>query len=162
MSLGVPIQRLGVSRNQVSIIDEDVNQSMIRVLVASNEPIIRQGLSAIIEQEQDMKVAAQFQLGEAIVQIGGPMPADVLVLNPGESVDESFRIIRSVRADSAMAILLLLTNEPDGQMSALMDVGANACIHRGSGVAQFLAGIRAIASDSGFSDSRAIGQRRSV
>ena len=53
----------------------------MRVLIADDHAIVRQGLKALIEKEPGMKVIAEAQNGEQAVEIAREQSPDIIVMD---------------------------------------------------------------------------------
>ena len=98
---------------------------MIRVVVADDHPIVREGLSSLLATVADMTVVGQAADGETAVRLAVEHGPDVVLMDlnlPGvPGLEATRRIVRDVPA----AAVLVLTMVDDGDtVLAAMRVGA--------------------------------------
>src|SRR5215469_13762962 len=97
----------------------------IRILVADDHPVMREGLRGIIEQEGNMSVVAEAGDGaEAIAQFRQHRPDVALVDLQMPNVD-GLSAIEAIRAESPTAAIVVLTTFPgDARVSQALALGA--------------------------------------
>lgn len=87
---------------------------MIRVVVADDHPIVREGLKHVIAQHRDLEVAAESDNGDATVDVCATVRPDVLLLDvamPGPGVLD---VIRRIGAIGGRPIrILVLSVHPE-------------------------------------------------
>ena len=59
----------------------DTNKQQIRVLLADDHPVVRQGLATILKSEKDIKVVAEAADGEETCELYHELAPDVLLLD---------------------------------------------------------------------------------
>ena len=88
---------------------------MIRVLVADDHSVIREGLRRILEEHADLKVVAEAGSSDALIAALASSPADVLVLDismPGPGV---FALLERLKAEHPRLRSVVLTVHPADQ-----------------------------------------------
>ena len=88
---------------------------MIRVIIADDHPIVREGLARLVGDEPEMSVVAEAGSGDELLRHLGEFGADVLLLDvsmPGPGVLET---IRRVRAKLPELRVLVLSAHPEDQ-----------------------------------------------
>ena len=89
--------------------------TLIRVLVADDHPVVREGFSAIVDVEDDIEVVGQAADGLQAVQLARELKPDVVLMDlvmPGlDGVDA----IRQIRAELPDTHALILTTYADDQ-----------------------------------------------
>lgn len=71
---------------------------MIKVLIADNHPVIRQGLKRILDAEADMKAADEAQTAQEALALASKKQYDVLLLDidmPGRSGLDALKELRA-------------------------------------------------------------------
>lgn len=119
--------------------------SPIRVLIVDDHPILREGVAAIIELQDDMVVAGNAANGtEAITQFAALRP-DVVLMDlqmPGMSGLEAVEAIRAGCPDARVIILTTYTG--DAKALAAMRAGASGFLLKSSLRRELLGAIRAV------------------
>ncbi len=86
----------------------------IRILIADDQPLMRDGLKSILETEGDMKVAATASNGLEAVEMAEILQPDVILMDirmPEMNGVESVRIIRGKCPDSKIIMLTTFNDE---------------------------------------------------
>jgi two-component system NarL family response regulator len=101
----------------------------IRVLVADDHPVVRQGLAAIIDSQADMTVVAAAADGAAAVDAYRQHRPDVVLIDlimPGVDGPEATTAIRREFADANVIVLTTYTGDEDIYRS--LQAGARAYV----------------------------------
>jgi DNA-binding NarL/FixJ family response regulator len=88
---------------------------MIRLLLADDHAVIREGLKRILEEHADLKVVAEAGSGDELLAVVSGSSADVLVLDismPGPGV---FALLKRLRAEHPRLRCVVLTVHPAAQ-----------------------------------------------
>jgi DNA-binding NarL/FixJ family response regulator len=122
----------------------------MRVLVVSDDPLVRGGLAALLEAQRGIRVAAQVQRPEDGAALLDADDADVVVwdLGPDEILPEL--------VPEGPPVLVLVRTE--SQAAAAHDAGARGVLSRGSGGERLAAALFAlvqglVVQDSAFAES---------
>ncbi|MGD0201427.1 MAG: response regulator transcription factor [Bryobacteraceae bacterium] len=104
----------------------------IRVLVVDDHPIVRLGVAAIINAQQDMEVVAQTGTGQEAIELFGRHKPDVTLMDlrlPGMSGVEAIRSIRE--AHPRARFVVLTTYEGDEDIHQALAAGAQGYLVKG-------------------------------
>jgi DNA-binding NarL/FixJ family response regulator len=104
----------------------------IRVLVVDDHPIVRLGVAAIINAQQDMEVVAQTGTGQEAIELFGQHKPDVTLMDlrlPGMSGVEAIRSIRE--AHPRARFVVLTTYEGDEDIHQALAAGAQGYLVKG-------------------------------
>ncbi len=99
----------------------------IRVLVVDDHPIVRFGLAAFLNAQQDIEVIAQAGSGEEAIESFRKHRPDVVLMDlrlPGMSGVEAIRVIRNESPQSRFVVMT--TYEGDEDIHQALDAGAQA------------------------------------
>lgn len=117
----------------------------ISILIVDDHPVFRFGLRALIEAEQDMRVAGEAASGVEAVTFAGATVADVILMDinlPDVNGIEATRRILKLRPD---AHVLIITMFDDDTVFSAMKAGALGYILKGASGDETLRAIRAAA-----------------
>ncbi len=98
----------------------------IRILLADDHKIVREGTRQLLEQSDDLVVVAEAATGEAAVQLCEELRPDVVVMDvhlPGINGIEATRLIRSKYP--IIRVIVLSAYDDDRYVFPLLDAGAN-------------------------------------
>jgi two-component system NarL family response regulator len=93
-----------------------MKEAKIRILVADDHPIVRDGIISIVEVEKDMRVVAQAEDGIKAVELAKKHQPDIILLDlrmPGLDGLEVVAQIQSLRLPSKVIVLTTFESERD-------------------------------------------------
>jgi DNA-binding NarL/FixJ family response regulator len=125
--------------------------SPIRVLVADDHTIVRQGLRALLDGQPDLQVVAEARDGRDAVRLAVELQPDVVVMDlamPGlNGVDATRRLARE--APAARVVVLSMHASAEYVRPAIA-AGARGYLIKGSDLADLVAAIREVAAGKAF------------
>ena len=98
----------------------------IRLLIADDHPVVRAGISGLIDAEPDMEVVAQVEDGRAAVEAFRIHRPDVTLLDLQMAGMDGIEAIAQIRALAPEARIIVLTTY-SGDMQAVRALRAGAC-----------------------------------
>ena len=126
---------------------------MIRVLLADDQALVRDGLRALIELEEDMEVVAEAADGDAAVRLALLQRPDVVLMDvrmPG--LDGITATKRLVGTATAPKILMLTMFNRDEYVFEALQAGASGFLLKDVRGAQLTRAIRAVAAGDSLVD----------
>jgi DNA-binding NarL/FixJ family response regulator len=121
----------------------------IRVLIADAQPLVRAGLHALLDGEEDIAVIAEAGDGEHAVAIAAELRPDVVLLDtdlPGLDVLEVTR--RIIDPDGAgAAVMMLAGRETDECLFPALRAGASGFLVKDTELIDVVAAVRVVAAD---------------
>ena len=118
----------------------------IRVLIADDHPLYRDGLRALIERSPDLELAGEAESGlEAVELAAATAPTIVLMdlrMPEMTGIDATRRILER---DSSIGILIITMSEDDESLFAAMRAGARGYIPKDADSEELIHAIRAAA-----------------
>jgi len=121
------------------------NQGTIRVLVADDHPVVRDGLSAIVNYQPDMDVVGKSANGCEAVRMFTAYRPDVTLMDLRMPEMDGVHAIEAIRADFPTArIIVLTTYDGDEDIFKGLHAGAVGYLLKESPMEELLAAIRTV------------------
>jgi DNA-binding NarL/FixJ family response regulator len=122
-------------------------QSNIRVLVVDDHPLVRDGISAIVDHQEDLDVVGQAANGAEAIALFESLAPDVTLVDLGLPDVGGIELITILHAKSATARFIVLTaNAGGGEIAKALHAGAHAYLFKNGPSAELLTAIRAVSS----------------
>ena len=124
---------------------------MIRIVLADDHTVIRQGLRLLLERQDDFQVVGEAADGRQAVQVAEATSPDVVVLDlamPNLGGIEAARQISAKVPSAAIAILSMHSDE--SYLLQALRVGARAYLLKDSADTDLIAAIRAVSAGKAF------------
>ena len=86
----------------------------IRILIADDHPIVRQGLELVFSTHADLDIVAQAANGQEALQLAVETNPDVIVIDLQMPVKDGLQAAQEIKALGLPAKILVLTSFPDG------------------------------------------------
>jgi two-component system invasion response regulator UvrY len=120
---------------------------MIRVLVADDHAVVREGIKRIIADAGDMTVAAEAGDGQELLTQLRAKKCDVVLMDLAMPGRPGLEVLRDLRRENPRLPVLILTMYPEDQYAVrTLSAGASGYIHKGSPPDELVAAIRTLAS----------------
>ena len=119
----------------------------LRVLIADDHAILRQGLKLLIDSQPDMQVVGEAADGSRVVELAETLLPDVVVMDismPGVNGLVATRTLKEKRGE--LAVVALTRHDDDNYVEELLRAGASAYVLKQSAPTEFLRAIRAAAA----------------
>lgn len=119
---------------------------MIRVLIADDQTLIRQGIRTLLEMDPGVSVVGEAADGDETMQQVRSVPVDVLLLDIRMPGKDGVTVLRALAADNALPPTIILTTFDDSDV--VLDgirAGARGFLLKDVSYPQLLAAIRAVA-----------------
>ena len=88
---------------------------MIKVLVADDHAVIRQGIKHVIEEQPDMTLIGEAQNGEEALKLARTVDWDVLVMDISMPLRNGMEVLREIQNIKRCAPVLMLSVYPEDQ-----------------------------------------------
>ena len=117
----------------------------IRVLIADDHPIFRDGMRGLLESVPDTEVVGEASSGEEAIALAAALQPDVILMDlkmPGCNGIEATR--RILATSPHIGVLVVTMFEDDDSVFAAMRAGARGYLLKGANQAETLRAIRAV------------------
>src|SRR5258706_9225319 len=126
----------------------------IRVILADDHPVVRDGLAAIINQQPDMQVVAEAADGEEAIALFHREQPDVMVLDLRMPKRDGVAVVEQVLGVNPKARLLIMTTfDGDEDIFRCLSQGAKGYLLKDSPRQEILNAIRAVSQDQPYTSS---------
>lgn len=125
--------------------------SEIRIVIADDHPLLRQGLRQVIERDPDLKVVAEAgDGGKALEQIQATKP-QIAILDIDMPDLDGFAVARSIREKQLPVAVIFLTVHREGDFfDEAIELGAQGYVLKDSAITDIVSAIKAVAADQHF------------
>ena len=121
--------------------------ALLRILVADDHAIVRQGLRLLIDNQPDMEVIGEAADGKAALDLAVAVKPDIVVMDVSMPGMSGLIATRSLKQQQPTIMIVALTrHEDDTYLEELLRAGASAYVLKQSAPADFLKAIRAVAA----------------
>ncbi len=119
---------------------------MIRIVIADDHALVREGLRRILEEPLDLTVIGEAADGQAAIELVRRLHPDILVLDLSMPVKDGLDVVKELTALRVPTKILILTiyNEEHYALRTLR-AGAHGFIYKGASTEELLNAIRAVA-----------------
>src|SRR6476469_7779651 len=133
--------------------------SKIRLMLADDHTLFRQGIRTLISVESDMEVVGEAATGNDAVERAAELRPDVILMDigmPGISSFEATRQIRKIRPETK--VLFLTMYDDEDYLVEGMEVGASGYVLKDSPSQQLVAAVRDICRGGSYLSPRMLSQ----
>jgi DNA-binding NarL/FixJ family response regulator len=117
----------------------------IRVLIADDHPLFRDGMHGLLDSVPDTEVVGEATTGEEVISQAAALQPDVILMDiqmPGANGIEATRAI--VHTSPHIGVLMVTMYEDDDLVFSAMRAGARGYVLKGANQAEVLRAIRAV------------------
>jgi two-component system response regulator NreC len=133
--------------------------SRIRILLADDHTLFRQGVRTLLASETDMEVVGEAADGSAAVERAAELKPDVVLLDIGMPGPSSFETTRQIKRNRPETKVLFLTMYDDEDyLLEGMEVGANGYVLKDSPALQLVAAVRDVYRGGSYLSPRMLSQ----
>ncbi len=126
----------------------------IRVILADDHPVVRDGLAAIVNQQPDMQVVAEAGDGEEAIALYEQHLPDVMVLDLRMPKRDGVAVVQNVLEQHPKACMLIMTTfDGDEDIFRSLSQGAKGYLLKDAPRTEILSAIRAVSQDRPYTSS---------
>ena len=119
--------------------------SKITVLLADDHAVVRQGLRALLEAENDMSVVGEAENGRQAVQMAGILRPDVIVMDVAMPLLNGLGATRQISRECPKSrVLILSSHTAEEYVEQLAAAGATGYLLKQTAARELVAGIREV------------------
>ena len=131
----------------------------LRILLADDHQMIREGLKAILNGEPDMEVVAEADNGAAAVTQASEIHPDVIVMDVSMPKLSGLKATAAIRSSSPASKVIALTRHAEGAyLQELLKAGANGYVLKQSRASELPHAIRSVAMGGTYIDPAIAGK----
>jgi len=120
---------------------------LIRVLIADDHPIIREGLTRIVQESPDLKVVGEARDGHEALDLVRRVLADVILLDIGMPGPGIFELMTQIRGERPNLPVLILSVYPEEQYAIrLLRLGASGYLTKDHSPDELVSAVRRVAA----------------
>lgn len=120
---------------------------MIRIVVADDHPVVREGLAAILSTQPDLAVVGEAAGGEALLALAAALRPEVALVDlemPGVDGEAAIRRLPEVSPETRA--LVLTAFDSDERIIGALQAGARGYLLKGAPRAQIFEAVRTVAA----------------
>ncbi len=120
---------------------------MIRVLLADDHQLLRQGLRRLLEEERDIKIVGEAGDGLEVQRLVKELSPDVVVMDVSMPMVDGISATREIaRQWPNCRVVILSMHTQEGHVFQALQAGATGFVLKSAGADQVLAAVRAAAN----------------
>jgi DNA-binding NarL/FixJ family response regulator len=122
--------------------------TVIRVVLAEDQPMVRAGFRSLLDNQSDIEVVGEASTGSEAVEQARAVRPDVVIMDIRMPDMDGLEATRRITADPALSdtrVLVLTTFELDEYVFGALDAGASGFLLKGGELADLVRAIRVVA-----------------
>jgi DNA-binding NarL/FixJ family response regulator len=117
----------------------------IRILLADDHTILREGIRSLLEEQADMAVVGEAEDGRWAVHLAGDMRPDVVLMDIAMPLLNGLEATRQIkRAHPETRVLVLTMYDNEEYVRQMLEAGASGYVLKRAAASELVAAIRAV------------------
>lgn len=117
----------------------------IKIVIADDHPIVREGLATVLSMEEDLEVVGQAANGVEAVSLARDLRPDVILMDLQMPEMDGVQAIREIKAQSPeIGIIILTTYDTDEYIFSGIEAGTRGYLLKDSSPAEVIEAIRTV------------------
>ena len=118
----------------------------IRILLADDHPIVREGLAAVLSTQPEFEIVGQANDGAEAVDLASALKPDIVVLDLAMAQLDGVQALRAMRTENKdLKVLVFTASETDDRIIGAVQAGAQGYLLKGEPREELFSAIRVIA-----------------
>ena len=119
---------------------------MVRILIADDHKILREGLKSLLEKQPEFAVVAEAQDGLSAISEAKKHKPDIAILDIGMPDLNGIEVTRRIRSEMAETRVIALSMHADRRfVMGILEAGANGYLLKDSAFAELITAVTAVA-----------------
>jgi DNA-binding NarL/FixJ family response regulator len=124
---------------------------MVRILLADDHAVVRRGLRALLEAQQDFEVCAEASNGREAVELALQYKPDVAVLDLSLTILNGIEVTRQIRKETPGTEVMIFTlHENENEIRDVLHAGARGYVLKSEADEQIVRAIETLARHHAF------------
>ena len=138
-----------LERPELLLMKETSASNAIRVVLVEGRKLLREGLCALLERHEDVKVVGEVDESRSVTKLVGALAVDVVVLNVIPAQVGGIELARAIRKSCPDVRIVALTMEPTPHLLRdLLNIGVHGCLTKQSSALELVEAIRTVMADT--------------
>ena len=101
---------------------------VIRILLADDHPVVREGIRNRLDGEEDCLVVGEAVNGDEAVSLARRLCPDVVLLDLGLPDVDGLQVLSMLRSVSPVPVIVITARDDDAEVVKALDAGADDCV----------------------------------
>jgi DNA-binding NarL/FixJ family response regulator len=132
---------------------DDQHERVVRVVLADDHPVVREGLRLLVDAQPDMQVVGEAADGEAACRLTSALQPDILVIDMSMPVLGGADATARVRQECpGVKVLALTVHEERAYLTQLLRAGASGYVLKRAAPSELVHAMRTVAAGGTYID----------